>query len=727
MKNFRRSLRYLWPYRSRIALGLVCVLMLAVLWGGGLGMILPGAKILVSPEGLHGWAYLTLATDRLGISGDRLQLTQERRTITDQPLSVVFEVNEVQVGSPAYQAGLRSGMWIIGLAARSGLQLNPPVTPADVVVRQIALSPPDKTVDLTVIDPMQGAIEQTKLISMSVPLRQAKSTSWFLGWLAGLVPEPVTFQDRFLLFVQFMVVFLVLTYTRALFEFIQEYLVSTTVWRGIMDLRCDNYNRAIRLPLTFFLEKGTNDTMSRFIQDTNELARGQITLFGKTLAEPAKAVAAMVVALVLSWQLTLIAFIAGPPAFLLVRAMGKKIHRASRKALEGWSSMLAVLEETLTGIRIVKAYTMEGAERKRFFQVNRRLLRQQYKMERIDASTGPAIESLGLTFGMLAAAGAGWRVFSGKMDPLTFLAWLGTLFALFDPVRKLSKVANRFQQAEAAAKRIFELSDAKDEPRGQSATMLPRHSKSIELKNVSYRYTGAENFALSDINLFVRAGITVAIVGPNGGGKTTLVSLIPRLLVPSSGQILIDDLDIADCSLRSLRRQIGLVSQETVLFHATIGENIAYGLRRPNREQVLLAARRAFVDEFVQQMPDGYNTMVGEHGSTLSGGQKQRIAIARAILRDPSILIFDEAMSQTDSDSERRIHQAMQEFTKGRTTFVIAHRFATVLSADLIVVLAGGKIVGQGSHQELLEGCKLYRHLYNTQFVDSGGTDVPTS
>ena len=239
-------------------------------------------------------------------------------------------------------------------------------------------------------------------------------------------------------------------------------------------------------------------------------------------------------------------------------------------------------------------------------------------------------------------------------------------------------------------------------------------------KLISGRYSKPQRIdVLSDINLKVQFGQSVAIVGPNGSGKTTLMSLLPRLLEPEGGTIRIDGTDTATCSLRSLRRQIGLVSQETVIFAATIAENIAYGLRRAKDEQILTAAKRAFVDEFANTMPDGLNTIVGPHGATLSGGHRQRIAIARAILRDPAILIFDEAMSQIDADSESRIHQAMEEFMRGRTTFMIAHRFSTVISADRIIVMQDGTIADCGTHRELLDRCGIYRQLVQSQFIDA--------
>ena len=456
--------------------------------------------------------------------------------------------------------------------------------------------------------------------------------------------------------------------------------------------------------------------MSRFVQDSTELAQAQATLFGKTLVEPAKAVASVVLAFCLSWKLTLIAIIGGPFAVYAIRLFGKAIRRSTKKALESWADILAVLEETLTGIRVVKSFTMEAAERKRFHRANRALYKQQRRMARTDAATSPVVEGLGIVAALVAVGGAGYWVLSDVMQPDMFIAWMASLAATFDPVRKLSKVATRFQRGDAAAERLFELRDRPKEKRNPGAPMLPRHCKSIEFIDVGYRYPGTNEDVLRDVNLTIPAGKTIAVVGPNGSGKTTLVSLLPRLLELTRGKILLDGCDIATHSIRSLRRQIAVVTQETVIFNATIGENIAYGQRRTTRDIVLSAAKKAYVDEFVRELPDGYDTMVGQHGATLSGGQRQRIAIARSIVRDPAILIFDEALSQIDADSEQKIHLAMEEFIQDRTTFMIAHRFSTIHSADKVVVMNEGRIVDVGRHEELMQRCDLYRHLYNTQF-----------
>ena len=284
----------------------------------------------------------------------------------------------------------------------------------------------------------------------------------------------------------------------------------------------------------------------------------------------------------------------------------------------------------------------------------------------------------------------------------------------------MSDVNAKVQQTNAAATRVFEVLDMEKEPNmSNDLPKLPRHNKSIEFRNVTFSYPGHEEVVLKNISVTVSAGKNVAVVGGNGSGKTTLLQLLPRLYVPTSGEVFIDGVDTAKVSVRSVRKQIGLVTQDTLLFADTIYNNIAYGTRHASQEQVLDAAKRSFADEFITTLPEGYETRVGEHGVRLSGGQKQRIAIARAILRDPTILILDEAMSQIDADSENKITLALREFTKGRTTFMIAHRFQSVITADMIVCLEKGEVAGIGTHAQLLESCGPYRLLYENQFRET--------
>ena len=711
MHYFWRSLKYLKPYRVRLAIACACVPLIALLWGGGIGMVVPVSDTLMSKHGMHAEAWSAMIQSRIGAEVALKKILVRRPGDPDLP-SMVISVDNVKNDTVAANAGLSQDNWIIG-KIDEGKEL---IVEGRDLARQLAKDEFPAGITLLIFNPFTGVQNQVHIIPNKVGL-----DSLLLGKITGLIPESASndLPGRFPTFMWIIGLVIILTIARDLLRFIQEYLVMTAVYRGAMDLRCDNYDTVLRLPMTYFSAKGTSDTMSRFIQDTNVLVRGQVTLFGKTLVEPAKAIGSLGMALFFSWKLTLLALVAGPPAYLLIRLLGKAMKRASKKALQSWSSMLGVLEETLVGVRVVKAYTMESSERKRFMKVNSQLFKQQRRMSRINAATAPAIEAMGIIAGMAAVAIAGHMVLNEGMGTSRFVGLMGALVAMFDPVRKLAKVSMRFQESDAAAARIFELRDQEIEKSPAGAPQLARHNKTIEFRDVCFRYPNTNSDVLVDINLKVEFGETVAIVGPNGCGKTTLVSLLPRLLDCREGSVLIDGQDISQVSIRSLRRQIGLVTQDSVLFNATIAENISYGKRRPTEQEILDASKKAFVDEFVSQMPDGYETMVGEHGATLSGGQKQRISIARAIVRNPTILIFDEAMSQVDSDSEHRIYQAMEKFRKGRTTLLIAHRFATVLSADRIVVMNDGRIDDIGTHEQLLQRCQLYQHLYRTQFVDS--------
>jgi ABC-type multidrug transport system fused ATPase/permease subunit len=318
--------------------------------------------------------------------------------------------------------------------------------------------------------------------------------------------------------------------------------------------------------------------------------------------------------------------------------------------------------------------------------------------------------SAGLIFG------AHW-VYKGTMQPSDFFALLIALGATADSVRRMSDVWNKIQQANAAAERVYAIVDQQPEVENPDAFELESMKRKIEFRDIVFTYPGSDTPVLKGINLSVEAGHNVAIVGPNGSGKTTLANLIPRFYDSDSGQILIDDKDIRSATLFSLRNQIGMVTQDIVTFNDTIAANIAYGKPNATEEEIITAAQRAFAHEFISPLPEGYDTIIGEQGAGLSGGQLQRIVIARAILKNPAILIFDEATSQVDADSEAKIHKAIEEIMKDRTSFIIAHRFSTVITADVIVVMDEGRIIAQGQHDELIQTCSLYQSLYETQLV----------
>jgi ABC-type multidrug transport system fused ATPase/permease subunit len=400
-----------------------------------------------------------------------------------------------------------------------------------------------------------------------------------------------------------------------------------------------------------------------------------------------------------------------------VGGFGKKMKRATKKSLMAGSLMLSKLNETMAGLRVVKVYNQQDDERNRFKQINNSLLKQLLKISKVDAATSPVLEVLGMTAGCFALAfGAKW-VTQTKIDSSEFLTLLGLLGISAESIRKASGIWNKIQEANAAAERVFGIMDEPLELEKPNAIEIPTLKNKVEFHNVIFSYPASERPVLNGVNLTVNAGQTVAIVGPNGSGKTTLVNLIPRFYDIDDGSVMIDDTDVRDCTLESLRSQIGMVTQNVVTFNDTIASNIAYGRGDATKNQIIEAAKRAFADEFITMMPDAYDTVIGEQGAGLSGGQLQRIVIARAILNNPAILIFDEATSQVDADSEAKIHKAVEEIMKERTSFIIAHRFSTIINADLIVVMDDGRIIEQGRHEQLIKSCPLYQSLCETQLV----------
>jgi subfamily B ATP-binding cassette protein MsbA len=379
--------------------------------------------------------------------------------------------------------------------------------------------------------------------------------------------------------------------------------------------------------------------------------------------------------------------------------------------------MLGKLQETMSGLKVIKVYNQQDHERSTFRTINNRLLKQLLKISKVDAATMPVLEVLGMVAGGAALiVGAHW-VARGQMEGPEFFGLLILLGAAAEATRKTSDIWNKIQEANAAAERVFAVMDEPAEHEKPGAIGLEPLKERIQFIDVVFTYPGTLKPVLKGINLTVQAGHNVAIVGPNGSGKTTLANLIPRFYNPDSGRILINGQDIQDAALASLRNQIGMVTQNVVTFNDTVAANIAYGKRDATREEIVAVAKRAYAHEFIELLPNRYDTIIGEHGAGLSGGQLQRVIIARAILKNPAILIFDEATSQVDADSEAKIHKAIEEIMKDRTSFIIAHRFSTVITADVIVVMDDGQIVAQGQHEELMQSCPLYQGLYETQLV----------
>jgi ABC-type multidrug transport system fused ATPase/permease subunit len=514
-----------------------------------------------------------------------------------------------------------------------------------------------------------------------------------------------------------------LTIAGGIANFLHQYLSQTVVARAIARIRAHAFDRVVHMPLGRVMVRGPSEFIARIIRDTAELQRGLIALVSKAVTSVLKGIAAGLVAIVVEWQLVLIAVPTAIVMAIILRKLGKRIRRGTRGSLKAQENLLRVATESFQGLRAVKAATAEDEIVGRFAQHNLEAVRNELKVRTARALSAPVVETLATFVLLLLAVFAVREILQGDLPLADFTLSLGALAMAGASLRPLTGLVNEIQAASAPAQRIVDVLDEPIEMTGDgpwvahASPQAARHMRSIEFQNVSFTYPGAEQAALRDVSLNILHGEKIALVGPNGCGKTTLVSLLPRLLIPDSGRVSIDGQDIAAFDLRSLRRQIGVVTQETVLFRGSIAANIALGVSGATREQIVEAARRAHADEFIRRIPGEYDADVAEQGTSLSGGQRQRLAIARAIMRDPSILILDEATSQIDAESEMHINAALDEFGQGRTVLVIAHRLSTVLHADRIAVMDGGRIVDVGRHDQLLERCELYRRLSRTQLV----------
>ena len=508
-----------------------------------------------------------------------------------------------------------------------------------------------------------------------------------------------------------------ITVMKAGFAYGQSYLMGYVGQWLIADVRQQLFMHIVRLPIRFHDANSSGRLMARVISDVNEMANAIPGVLKDMFQQGLTFIVLIGVAFYRSWELASVVLVVLPlSAYVLIR-VGKRIRRFSTRGQESIGSMASVLKEAFSGIKIVKAYGQEEKEEERFSLMNKAFRRVQVKSSQASALSSPMLEIIGSCGVAFIIWYGGGLVISGEMKFGEFSSFLTALFMAYAPVRKMSGANASIQRALAGGKRVFSVLDLDSElAKDEGKAFLPVISRQLEFSNVSFSYEGAKERSLDKVSLTVRVGEVVAFVGASGSGKTTLVSLVPRFYRPTEGKVMIDDMDIRLVDRSSLRRQIGIVSQETVLFDDLIRNNIAYGRPDASEEQIIEAARAAYAWEFVERLPQGLDTFVGENGLKLSGGQRQRLAIARAILRDPPILILDEATSALDSESEKLVQQALTNLMKARTTLVIAHRLSTVQHADRLVVMNKGRIEEIGTHAELLQKGRLYTKLYQTQF-----------
>ncbi len=698
LADFWRATTFLLPYRQMIVASIVSAFFVGLAMAGGLGSMLPVLRVLVSGDTIPNWGNRSIVENRLQVKFD--------------PDSVDLRI--VKISDPD------------GVAARAGLfpgEAIAPLNTAPTATQMLAILSDPVTRSITLHPSGQPAVNISNLPKIS------RAAIIYRPWLQWFPADPVWAVADVL------GIIVLISLVGNLIRFVQEYYSDKAAILAINDVRRRLYDHILHARVSFFGESGTSDVTSRLVQDCQGLQDGFKTILGQSIQMPINAAMAFVTALVISWKLTFFILLFSPVMIGIIQKFGKKMRRASRKAMQSSSSMLGQIESTLQGIRVVKGSNAERFERRRYTRIMNGLTDHQLHMSRLDAISSPVMELLTLIVVCVIVISATWMVRkSFEISVAQFFVVMACLATIAESLRRSSKLYNALQKSGAAAARIFgilnleverprRLTKHADRPR----IHLPAVNREIAFENITFAYPRTSTPALMDVSLTVKKGESVAVVGRNGSGKTTLLALLPRLFDPDSGRITIDGIDIQDVTLKSLRQQVSVVTQDSVIFPVTIAENIAYGHPLAGRLQektpavialrarIESAAKQAFAHDFIMEKPNGYDTELSGLGGALSGGQKQRLNIARAILRATPILILDEATSQVDAESEHLIQQAVESLMHDRTMFVIAHRLNTIKSADRIIVMDRGQIVAIGKHDDLLHTSEAYNNLYERQ------------
>ncbi len=651
MKNFFRAVKLGLRHRFTLLGAILCSLMVALFWGANIGTVYPVVEVVFQGKAMPDW-----------IDGEISRLEEE---IQQRQEWLGEHPPRTEEGSPAASQEVEMAKF------------------------------------------RQRADEQALAWRRTVR-----------PWIHRYLPR--TAFDTLLLMVAFL---LLGTLVKDLFLMASMILVERFSQLSTFGLRKEFYRRTLRMNLTSFGEDRTANLLSRFTNDMNNVTQGISSLLGKAVREPLKMVVCLVGAALICWRLLLVSLIVLPVALYLIAKLAMAIKLANRRAMEEMSQLYGVLDESFSGIKAVKSFTMESYERGRFHRTAKEYYQRAMRIMTFNSLTRPTTEIMGMVIISLALVSGGYLILNQETHllgirmssrPLGFGALI-TFYALLigasDPLRKLADVFNSIQRSSAAADRIYEMLDR--EPAivdSIEPEPVPQPLEQLVFQGVHFDYLSGEPL-LRDINLTIKHGETVAIVGANGSGKSTLLNLVPRFYDPTGGQILINNTPLSRLRIKELRRIVGMVTQQTVLFDDTIINNIRYGSPHARRDEVVAAARKARADEFICEFEQGYETIVGESGGRLSGGQRQRIALARAILRDPQILLLDEATSQVDVESEKLIHHVLEGFLQQRTTLMITHRSSTLALADRIIVLDQGRISDVGTQEELARRCEIFRRM----------------
>jgi subfamily B ATP-binding cassette protein MsbA len=512
-------------------------------------------------------------------------------------------------------------------------------------------------------------------------------------------------------------VFFGMALLKNIFCYLQEVLMVYVSQVVVRDLRNNLYLKLTAMPLSFFNRHKGGELISRATNDVLVAQQCITASFSKLVKEPILILGYLAIALILSWKLTLLALALMPTSMIVIIRIGKRLRHLSHRQQEQMADLTSTLQETVYGIRVVKAFAMEQFENRKFLRQSQDLFKQIFRINYVMKLSSPLTEQLMMLVGLFLLWYGGSRIFTGGiMAPDMFIVFLFVIFSLVRPFKALGTVNNDIQAGMAAADRIFSILDAEPEvTAGRHNTPLGKARGEVVFENVEYSYIPNE-LVLRGVSLEVNPGEVVALVGSSGSGKSTLIDLIPGFYHPNSGKVLVDGHDVRDLDLADLRRNMGIVTQEVILFHDTVRNNIAYGMSDVSDEDIRSAAQAANADVFIDRMPDGYDTIIGDRGLKLSGGQRQRISIARAILKNPPILLLDEATSALDTEAEKLVQEAIDRLVKDRTTIVIAHRLSTIQNVDRIYLLEAGKVVQVGTHDDLLARGGRYKELYTMQF-----------